>query len=335
MAMKKKPQGKFAAGKVEAPRKVTINGETHYLVYVTPEEAKGLKKAGGSGQAGPKGIPAFPRGSVSKDEVDKAKAKTSTKSAPAKSTTKTVTNTGSRGSEKSTPAPKDRDDRQPTPAPKSTPAPAPKDRDDRQPTPAPKPTPKPAPKERNDRQPVVRPDPAPPASNPLTRPVVPSGQTQAQSAMNQYGSRANNPQTVSEILMAQQSLRSLTPPPPIQSMTQTAELVPAIPSAVTTDASQPFSMSSLAAPTSPLSDLEFDEDYQDAKSQLEAAGYVVDENGIVRTTTGESIGPLSEVVNFGRANPSSGGAAGVAAASPKLECCSSCCYSQGYRRSCG
>jgi hypothetical protein len=137
MAMKKKPQGKFAAGKVEAPRKVTINGETHYLVYVTPEEAKGLKKAGGSGQAGPKGIPAFPRGSVSKDEVDKAKAKTSTKSAPAKSTTKTVTNTGSRGSEKSTPAPKDRDDRQPTPAPKSTPAPAPKDRDDRQPTPAP------------------------------------------------------------------------------------------------------------------------------------------------------------------------------------------------------
>jgi hypothetical protein len=75
MAMKKKPQGKFAAGKVEAPRKVTINGETHYLVYVTPEEAKGLKKAGGSGQAGPKGIPAFPRGSVSKEKVDKAKAK--------------------------------------------------------------------------------------------------------------------------------------------------------------------------------------------------------------------------------------------------------------------
>jgi hypothetical protein len=41
-------------------------------VYVTPEEAKALKKAGGSGQAGPKGIPAFPRGSVDKDTVDKA-----------------------------------------------------------------------------------------------------------------------------------------------------------------------------------------------------------------------------------------------------------------------
>jgi hypothetical protein len=60
-----------------------------------------------------------------------------------------------------------------------------------------------------------------------TGPVVPSGQTQAQSAMNQYGSRANNPQTVSEILMAQQSLRDLasTSTPPIQSMTKTAELV--------------------------------------------------------------------------------------------------------------
>ena len=125
MAMKKKPQGKFAAGKVEAPRKVTINGETHYLVYVTPEEAKGLKKAGGSGQAGPKGIPAFPRGSVSKDKVDKATgAKSSGKSTGGSN--KSGGPTGGRGSEKSTPAPRDRDDRQPTPAPKSTPAPAPK-----------------------------------------------------------------------------------------------------------------------------------------------------------------------------------------------------------------
>jgi hypothetical protein len=78
-------------------------------------------------------------------------------------------------------------------------------------------------------------------------------------------------------------------------------------------------MGSTTVPTSQLSDLElsleFDEDYQDAKSQLEAAGYVVDENGIVRTTTGVSVGPLSEVVNFGRANPSSGGAAEIAAAS--------------------
>jgi hypothetical protein len=369
MAMKKKPQGKFAAGKVEAPRKVTINGETHYLVYVTPEEAKGLKKAGGSGQAGPKGIPAFPRGSVSKDKVDKATgAKSSGKSTGGSN--KSGGPTGGRGSEKSTPAPRDRDDRQPTPAPKSTPAPAPRDRDDRQPTPAPKSTPAPAP--RNDGPsaaekaaaaakvkaladskaeaeakavadskakaiadkakakakakadaedlamaqavlPKVGPNPKmttmPTVEEKLIRSIVdadigsgvaeekigtqattttavapkpapvvpralptgeipfseptkeemdaffarranngpadqlasiygPPGQVdpmypgatpyqvgpQMASAMNQYGSRANNPQTVSEILMAQQSLRSLTPPPPIQSMTKIARL---------------------------------------------------------------------------------------------------------------
>jgi hypothetical protein len=109
-------------------------------VYVTPEEAKGLKKAGGSGQAGPKGIPAFRKGggrsdrgrSSSKDKVDKATgAKSSGKSTGGSN--KSGGPTGGRGSEKSTPAPRDRDDRQPTPAPKSTPAPAPRDRDDRQP----------------------------------------------------------------------------------------------------------------------------------------------------------------------------------------------------------
>jgi hypothetical protein len=326
MAMKKRPQGKFVAGKVEAPRKITIRGETHYLVYVTPEEAKDLKKAGGSGEAGPKGIPAFRKGggrsdrgrSSSKDKVDKATDKDKVdKATDAKSSDKSTGGsnksggpTGGRGSEKSTPAPRDRDDRQPTPAPKSTPKPAPGDRDDRQPAPAPKSTPKPAPGDRDDRQPTPTPTPKP-------APVVPSGQTQAQSAMNQYGSRANDPQTVSEILMAQQSLRSLTPPPPIQSMTQIAELGPAIPGAVTTDAGQqPYSISSLAKTQPPLSDLEFDEDYQDAKSQLEAAGYVVDENSIVSTTTGKSVGPLSEVVNFGRANPGSGGPAGFATAAP-------------------
>jgi hypothetical protein len=91
---------------------------------------------------------------------------------------------------------------------------------------------------------------------------------------------------------------------------------------VTTDAGpQPFSMGSTTVPTSQLSNLElsleFDEDYQDAKSQLEAAGYVVDENGIVRTTTGVEIGPLSDVVNVGRTtSPPPDSAAAVSAAAP-------------------
>jgi hypothetical protein len=90
--------------------------------------------------------------------------------------------------------------------------------------------------------------------NPAREIALAQPNAQAQSAMDRFGSRANNPQTVSETLMAQQSLRSLAPPPPIQSMTQTAELGPAIPGAVTTDAGpQPYSMGSLAAPTPPLS----------------------------------------------------------------------------------
>jgi hypothetical protein len=151
MDMKKKPQGKFVAGKVEAPRKITIRGETHYLVYVTPEEAKDLKKAGGSGEAGPKGIPAFRKGggrsdrgrSSSKDKVDKATgAKSSGKSTGGSN--KSGGPTGGRGSEKkSAPAPRDRDDRQPTPAPKPTPAPAPRDRDNRPPVTRPAPPPPP------------------------------------------------------------------------------------------------------------------------------------------------------------------------------------------------
>jgi hypothetical protein len=56
---------------------------------------------------------------------------------------------------KSSPAPKERNDRQPVA--KSKPAPAPKERNDRQPVAKPAP----APKERNDRQPVAKPAPAP------------------------------------------------------------------------------------------------------------------------------------------------------------------------------
>ena len=76
-----------------------IMNQPHKLAYITPQEEQMLRDAGGTGQF-VNGIPAFPRGSVSKAKVDKAKTKISTKS-----TTKTVTNTGSRGSEtKSTPS---------------------------------------------------------------------------------------------------------------------------------------------------------------------------------------------------------------------------------------
>jgi cell division protein FtsN len=105
---------------VTAPKTRLVQKQPHLLAYITPAEAALLKKNGGTGEM-VNGIPAFPRGSVSKSKVDKAKAKTSTKSAPAP-----------------------RNDRQPVA--KSKPAPAPKERNDRQPVAKPAPAPK-APKD--------------------------------------------------------------------------------------------------------------------------------------------------------------------------------------------
>jgi hypothetical protein len=102
---------------VTAPKTRLVQKQPHLLAYITPAEAALLKENGGTGEM-VNGIPAFPRGSVSKSKVDKAKAKTSTKSAPAP-----------------------RNDRQPVA--KSTPAPAPKERNDRQPVAKPAPAPKP------------------------------------------------------------------------------------------------------------------------------------------------------------------------------------------------
>jgi hypothetical protein len=120
---------------VTAPKTRLVQKQPHLLAYITPAEAALLKKNGGTGEM-VNGIPAFPRGSVSKAKVDKAKAKTSPKSAPAP-----------------------RNDRQPVA--KSTPAPAP--RNDRQPV-APS-----APAPRNDRQPVA---PSAPAPKTLTRSIT-------------------------------------------------------------------------------------------------------------------------------------------------------------------
>jgi hypothetical protein len=122
---------------VTAPKTRLVQKQPHLLAYITPAEAALLKKNGGTGEM-VNGIPAFPRGSVSKSKVDKAKAKTSTKSAPAP-----------------------RNDRQPVA--KSKPAPAPKERNDRQPV-APS-----APAPRNDRQPVA---PSAPAPKTLTRSIT-------------------------------------------------------------------------------------------------------------------------------------------------------------------
>ena len=45
--------------KIMPPRNTTIRGQDHLLAYITPEEAQMLMDNGGSGNAGPMGIPAF------------------------------------------------------------------------------------------------------------------------------------------------------------------------------------------------------------------------------------------------------------------------------------
>jgi len=45
--------------KIMPPRNTTIRGQDHLLAYITPEEAALLKANGGTGEAGPMGIPAF------------------------------------------------------------------------------------------------------------------------------------------------------------------------------------------------------------------------------------------------------------------------------------
>ena len=55
------PQG-FEGGGSVPPRRTDIRGQDHMLSYITPDEADILQALGGSGEAGPMGIPAFPPG---------------------------------------------------------------------------------------------------------------------------------------------------------------------------------------------------------------------------------------------------------------------------------
>jgi hypothetical protein len=296
---------KYQGNSTNAPRETFINDQRHMLAYINPFEEDLLRNYGGTGQAGPGGVPAFPPRS-SRDRAGMSRSTSSSSGATTASSSAAQSQAASNASKggygaMSNDRQSNDNDRVGSSAQQASAA------------------------TRNaaiqsqaaTNQAASQAATQAAASRNRAREIaLAQPNAQAQTAMDRFGSRANNPQTVSEILMAQQSLRDLasTSTPSIQSMTQTAEL--GFPGAVTNDASQPYSMGSLAKTQPPLSDLEFDEDYQDAKSQLEAGGYVVDENGIVRTTTGKRVGPLSEVVNFGRANPGSGGAAGVATAAP-------------------
>ena len=53
------PAGFLRDGGSVPPRRTDIRGMRHELSYITPDEADILKALGGSGEAGPMGIPAY------------------------------------------------------------------------------------------------------------------------------------------------------------------------------------------------------------------------------------------------------------------------------------
>jgi hypothetical protein len=118
---------------VTAPKTRLVQKQPHLLAYITPAEAALLKENGGTGEM-VNGIPAFRKGGGRSDRGRSSSPKSEKKSSP---------------------APKERNDRQPVA--KSKPAPAPKERNDRQPVA--KPAPAPAPRDRDDRQPTPTPTP--------------------------------------------------------------------------------------------------------------------------------------------------------------------------------
>jgi hypothetical protein len=120
---------------VTAPKTRLVQKQPHLLAYITPAEAALLKENGGTGEM-VNGIPAFRKGGGRSDRGRSSSPKSEKKSSP---------------------APKERNDRQPVA--KSKPAPAPKERNDRQPVA--KPAPAPAPRDRDDRQPTPTPTPKP------------------------------------------------------------------------------------------------------------------------------------------------------------------------------
>jgi hypothetical protein len=119
---------------VTAPKTRLVQKQPHLLAYITPAEAALLKENGGTGEM-VNGIPAFRKGGGRSDRGRSSSPKSEKKSSP---------------------APKERNDRQPVA--KSKPAPAPKERNDRQPVAKPAPAPKtltrsitvPAPPPKND-----------------------------------------------------------------------------------------------------------------------------------------------------------------------------------------
>jgi hypothetical protein len=210
---------KYQGNSTNAPRETFINDQRHMLAYINPFEEDLLRNYGGTGQPGPRGIPAFPpdgsnyggygtESSSSTSGKDEGADKDKSKGTSSKSTSGPVGRSGSdqgqrdaigksKGtSSKSTSGPvgrsgsdqgqRDAIDKSKGTSSKSTSGPVGRSGSDQ-----------------GQLDAIGR------ASSIGTTATGPVGRTEAQIAMDRYASRANDPQTISETMMAQQSMRDL------------------------------------------------------------------------------------------------------------------------------
>ena len=182
---------KYQGNSTNAPRETFINDQRHMLAYINPFEEDLLRNYGGTGQPGPRGIPAFPpdgsnyggygtESSSSTSGKDEGADKDKSKGTSSKSTSGPVGRSGSDQGQR------DAIDKSKGTSSKSTSGPVGRSGSDQ-----------------GQLDAIGR------ASSIGTTATGPVGRTEAQIAMDRFGSRANDPQTIAETMMAQQSMRDL------------------------------------------------------------------------------------------------------------------------------
>jgi hypothetical protein len=194
---------KYQGNSTNAPRETFINDQRHMLAYINPFEEDLLRNYGGTGQPGPRGIPAFPPdgsnyGGYGTESSSSTSGIGGDKGTSSKSTSGPVGRSGSDqgqldaiGKSKDTSGPVGRsgsDQGQLDAIGKSKGTSGPVGRSG---------------SDQGQRDAIGR------ASSIGTTATGPVGRTEAQTAMDRFGSRANDPQTISETMMAQQSMRDL------------------------------------------------------------------------------------------------------------------------------
>jgi hypothetical protein len=187
---------KYQGNSTNAPRETFINDQRHMLAYINPFEEDLLRNYGGTGQAGPGGVPAFPPRS-SRDRAGMSRSTSSSSGATTASSSAAQSQAASNASKggygaMSNDRQSNDNDRVGSSAQQASAA------------------------TRNaaiqsqaaTNQAASQAATQAAASRNRAREIaLAQPNAQAQTAMDRFGSRANNPQTVSEILMAQQSLR--------------------------------------------------------------------------------------------------------------------------------